>query len=86
MSLWAYGVKIHWGVLLEASMETITLKVKGMNCGHCVNAVRSAIAEVTGVGDAIVSLEDGTATYVADPATLDSVKDAIAEEGFSVQD
>ncbi|MDI9639477.1 cation transporter [Kamptonema cortianum] len=67
-------------------METITLNVKGMNCGHCVRAVKNAIEDTTGASEVEVSLERGTAVYTADPSTIEPVKKAIAEEGFSVED
>ena len=56
------------------------LKITGMNCEHCVRAVRDALAAVSGVAEvASVELESGRALVdgQADPAALiAAVKDA----------
>ena len=39
-------------------METITLKVTGMTCGGCENAVKRALARLEGVGDVTASHAD----------------------------
>jgi copper chaperone len=62
--------------------KTIELKVTGMTCDHCVNAVANALKDVPGVSDAIVSLEGESATVTAaevDPAALIA---AVEEEGY----
>jgi copper chaperone len=68
-------------------MGKVTLKVDGMSCEHCVKAVTNALAGV-GVTDIAVSLKDGTAVFVHDPATapLETIKAAITEEGFEVKE
>ena len=65
-------------------METKTLKVEGMSCGHCVKAVTNALSGVSGVTDINVSLKDGTASFGYDPALapLDVIIAAIADEGY----
>jgi copper chaperone len=66
------------------STETPTITVKGMSCGHCVQAVTKATTALDGVKKADVSLEDGTAavTYNPKKVTLAAIKAAITEEGF----
>ncbi len=48
--------------------DTIEIKVEGMTCMHCVNAVKKALAAVDGV-DAVVevSLDAGRATVQGNP-------------------
>jgi copper chaperone CopZ len=47
-------------------MKTIELQVTGMSCGHCVAAVRSALALVEGVHEVDVSLSERRATVRAE--------------------
>ncbi|MFA9460296.1 CopZ family metallochaperone [Thiohalorhabdus sp. Cl-TMA] len=65
-------------------MAGTTLKVTGMTCRHCVNAVKEVLEEVNGVESAEVSLEEGRAevTGNADPSAL--IK-AVAEEGYEAE-
>ena len=67
-------------------MEKVLLKVDGMSCGHCVKAVTNAVTGVPGTADVNVDLKGGSASFSYDPtiASLDTVKAAITEEGFTV--
>lgn len=67
--------------------ESITLKVKGMSCGHCQNAVEKALTEINGVEKAEVSLEEGVAviSYHAGEAALEDFKNAIEEAGYETE-
>jgi len=61
----------------------IQLKIEGMTCGHCVMAVKQALAAVPGVEGAVeVDLKAGQAQVGGspDPAALLA---AVEEEGFS---
>ncbi|MGD6950042.1 copper ion binding protein, partial [Bacillus mobilis] len=40
-------------------METITLEVKGMSCGHCVKAIEGSVGNLEGVSAVKVDLENG---------------------------
>lgn len=42
-------------------MPTVTLKVKGMSCDHCKDAVEGVLRDVPGVTDAVVDLATGEA-------------------------
>lgn len=57
------------------------LNVKGMTCGHCQSAVKSALEGVEGVQRAEVDLEQGTAQV---EGNVDRAKliAAIEEEGY----
>ena len=62
-----------------------TIKVKGMSCQHCVASVTKALAEIEGVSDVQVSLEDGEATFNENvPVADQTIKDAISRIGFEV--
>lgn len=67
-------------------MEKLTLKIEGMTCGHCEARVTKALAEVDGVTDAKVSLEEGTATVEFETGKVaeDSLIDAVEDAGYEV--
>lgn len=48
----------------------ITLKIEGMQCGHCSSRVKAALEKVAGVASAEVSHETGTAVITARASTL----------------
>ncbi len=62
---------------------TVTLKISGMSCGHCVNRVKKAL-DVLGVIRADVVV--GSATVEIDEAKLsvDAVKKAVEKAGYPV--
>ena len=64
-------------------METVSLKITGMTCGHCVAAVDSALKQVQGVNAA--NVEIGRATVTLDPkvATTGAVIDAVEDAGYA---
>lgn len=64
-------------------MRKLTLHITGMTCGHCLNAVNSALASTSGVrleslrmGRAAVSYDEQT----TDPAAIERV---IADAGYT---
>ena len=68
---------------MQPTSETqpVTLAVGGMSCGHCVAAVRSALAGLPGVEVRQVAV--GTATVALDPqqgtspaALVEAIRDA----------
>jgi copper chaperone CopZ len=66
----------------EEMMEKVTLDIGGMSCGHCVAAVRGALASLPGVQ--VEEVRIGSATVSYDPAatSVEKVADAIREEGY----
>lgn len=56
-------------------------RVEGMNCNHCAENVRKAIAAVEGVEQVEVSLHEGTAS-VAGSAKEDKIMQAVESIGF----
>ena len=66
-------------------MEKAVLKVEGMSCEHCVRAVKESIGGVAETSDVLVDLKAGTASFQYDSAaTLETIKGAIVEEGYTV--
>jgi copper chaperone len=65
-------------------METVTLKIEGMSCSHCVKAVTKAVGGLEGVSGVKVSLETGSAEVSYDPGkvAIDKIKAAIEDEGY----
>ena len=68
-------------------MEKAVLKVEGMSCGHCVKAVSDALAELSGVENAEVDLDEATVSFAFEPAQtpLEKIKEAITEAGYTVK-
>ena len=56
----------------------IELKIEGLSCGHCVNAVTTILNEVNGVKSAIVSLpETAFVEFDEDKVSIDVLKKVI---------
>jgi len=67
-------------------MDTITLKVEGMSCNHCVNAVEGSVGKLEGVSKVKVDLDNGTVDVELDSSKVskDAIKDAIEDQGYDV--
>jgi copper chaperone len=66
-------------------MKTVTLEVKGMHCGGCVQAVRDALASVPGTK--VEEIKVGTATVAIDDATsIASLIDAVDDAGYEARE
>ncbi len=67
---------------------TVTLKVQGMSCDHCVMHVTRALEELDGVSEANVSLDKGVAVVEYDDGKTDvaAMKEAVAETGYEIVD
>ncbi len=77
--LWRPRKKGHEHMADEAP-ETVELKVQGMTCSHCVQAVTRALRECPGVASAEVDLKSGRATVRGsglDPASLRHTVEAV---------
>lgn len=66
-------------------MDTITLRVEGMSCGHCVRAVTGALEAVPGVRGARVDLEAGRAEVEHDGADPEALVAAVMDEGYEAE-
>ncbi|MDQ6597460.1 MULTISPECIES: copper chaperone CopZ [Bacillus] len=67
-------------------MESITLNVKGMSCGHCVKAVEGSVGELQGVKKVQVHLDKGTVDIEFDQnvVTVSKLKETIDDQGYDV--
>jgi copper chaperone len=67
-------------------MEQITLDVKGMSCGGCVNSVKRVVGAIDGVGLVDVALDTGKVDirYDAAKAGPEQFKAAIRDAGYEV--
>ena len=65
-------------------MDTTTINISGMSCGHCVAAVQKALAAVPGVS--VLDVKIGSASIAIDPATnsLAAAQAAIDAAGYDV--
>ena len=63
-------------------MERLTLAIDGMSCGHCVGAVKRALADIEGVR--VEQIAIGSATVEFDPAraSAERVTTAIEDAGY----
>ncbi|WP_408634116.1 copper chaperone CopZ [Planococcus lenghuensis] len=63
-----------------------TLKVQGMSCGHCVNAVETSVGELQGVSNVKVDLDKGEVAVAYDNSTtsLAEIKETIEDQGYDV--
>ena len=66
--------------------EELTLKVTGMTCGGCENAIRRVLSMVEGVTAATASHKNESVTVSYDPqkASRDQIVRAIETAGYSV--
>jgi copper chaperone len=65
-------------------METVELKVEGMDCQGCVKSVTRMLTGVAGVQSVDVSLEEARARVTFDPAKsgLADFKKAVERAGY----
>lgn len=67
-------------------MENTIIKVDGMSCSHCENAVKNAVSSLEGVAEVSVSLDEKTVSVKFDntKVSLDQIKNEIEEQGYDV--
>ena len=67
-------------------MAKTVLKVEGMSCGHCAQAVVKAVTALPGVAGAAVDLAAKTVTVEHDPdrPAVGEIKAGIEEQGYEV--
>ncbi|RHW37509.1 copper resistance protein CopZ [Lysinibacillus yapensis] len=68
-------------------MENVTLNVKGMSCGHCVNAIEGSVGKLEGVEKVKVNLGAGQVdvSYNNEKVSLNEIKEAIDDQGYDVE-
>lgn len=67
-------------------MQTVEIKVEGMSCSHCVNAITQAVKGLKGVLSVDVSLDDKKVTVAFHEAEieLDQIRNEIEDQGYDV--
>ena len=67
-------------------MQTTTLDVTGMTCGHCKMSVEGALEQLEGVSKVEVNLNTGEVevTYDESKVSLDKMKEAVEDQGYDV--
>lgn len=66
-------------------MITATYTVKGMTCGHCVQAVTDEISRLPDVTSVDVDLATGRVTVRSDQPVPDSgIRDAVEDAGYEL--
>ncbi|WP_240376228.1 copper chaperone CopZ [Bacillus piscicola] len=67
-------------------MTTETLKVDGMSCGHCVEAVEGSVGKLAGVSKVKVHLEEGTVDVEYDENVTNhaEITETIDDQGYDV--
>jgi copper chaperone len=67
--------------------ETLTLKVTGMTCGGCENAVKRTVSQLDGVSEVAAShkAEEVVVSYDAARVSRDQIAAKIQRLGYQVQ-
>jgi len=67
----------------EIAMQTVELKVDGMNCSHCTASVERALGEQPGVREVSVSLAEGRARVTGDALDAAALAGVVSSLGYS---
>lgn len=66
-------------------MNTFTVAVSGMSCGHCASSVQDEVGQLPGVTAVDVDLVSGTVTIDSEsPLESSAVKNAVEEAGYQL--
>ncbi len=68
----------------RSSLETVSLRIKGMTCDGCVKAVKGGLVSVRGVSDVEVHLASGEANVTVNPAEVQvrDLQEAVRAAGY----
>lgn len=64
-------------------MQTARIKIEGMTCHHCVMAVKNALQSL-GINSLEVQIGSATFEFDENQVDLETIRAAIAEEGYKV--
>ena len=67
-------------------MQTVTLNVQGMSCGHCVKVVEGSVGELEGVHQVSVTLDEGfvEVSFNEFQVSFEKIKETIVGQGYDV--
>ena len=69
----------------EQNMNTTTLSVPTISCGHCKSSIEGAVNDLAGVDKVEVHIEERTVDLSFDDSlALDAIIEAIEEQGYDV--
>ena len=61
------------------------IKIQGMSCQHCVNAVTQTLSGIDGIRNVKVTLENNEAVFDSSPGVdMEKIKKAVEQQGFKV--
>ncbi len=68
-------------------METHTMNIPKISCGHCVNAIKNELMELSGISTVEGDPAAKTITVsFQDPATMTKIKAALKEIDYPVEE
>lgn len=68
-------------------MKRLELKVEGMGCKHCVNAIRETLLESKGIEEVKVDLELGEVLILGDGTwKREEIKERIQDAGYLLKE
>jgi copper chaperone len=65
-------------------MATLTLKIEGMSCQHCVMSVKKALDSLSGVTESDVIVGSARVEYDDSLTTKDEICSAVTRAGYKV--
>ncbi len=67
-------------------METQTLTIPKISCGHCVMAIKNELTEIDGINSVEGDPEDKTITVeFSAPVTMEKIKETLIEINYPAQ-
>jgi copper chaperone CopZ len=63
-------------------MQSVTLHIEGMSCGHCLNAVNRALQSIPGVEIDSVQIGRADLRYDEQTTTPEALEAAVTEAGY----
>jgi copper chaperone len=66
-------------------MNSVTVNVTGMTCGHCATSVREEVENIPGVTGVDVDVASGKVTIDSEaPIQVDAIQGAVQEAGYQL--
>jgi len=74
----------HFMTAVADNPKTVQLKITGMDCALCTNAIQKRLSQTNGIIKDGVSYENGSAVITYDPAkiTVEKIIKIIKDEGY----
>jgi len=68
----------------QSSLDTTTLKLQGMSCAGCANAIQNAISNVSGVEECDVNFaaEQASVTFNSEQTNVNQIQAAVEDAGY----